>query len=218
MERRIKITRSTGATIGLAIGAVITLGISILLFVKIAGGQFRLGLATIWGIAAALLLLATWFLLLGVVSANLAACPSCGARLSQLSAKSNDGILCRRCWAYLEGSDGMLWRTDENRVADKPIFCSPLPESPIFPVRCCVCGRAEVHLEKISSLLGTSSRAFPSNRWVSADVPHCAEHEGGAQLGGDQDDPYIKFRSLSYLRAFCQKNNTKPGHYRRVKG
>lgn len=218
MERRTKITRSRGATIGFAISAIITLGISALLIVKIARGQFRLGLAMVWGIAAALLLLATVFLLLMSVKANSATCPSCGTRLSQLSAKSNDGILCRNCWAYLEGSDGMLWRTDENRVADEPIFSSPLPESPIFPDKCCVCGRADVHLEKISSLMGTSRSNYPSNRWISADVPHCAKHEGGAQLGGDQDDPYIKFRSLPYLRAFCQMNRTNPGHFRRAKG
>jgi hypothetical protein len=173
MKRRTKITRSRGATIGFAIGVVITLGISVLLFVKIAGGQFRLGLATVWAIAAALLLLAAWFLLSGAVNANSAACPSCGVRLSQLSAKSNDAILCCNCWAFLEGSDGMFWRTDENRVANDPIFSSPLPESPVFPDRCCVCSRADVHLEKIRSLMGTASSLYPSNRWVSADVPHC---------------------------------------------
>ena len=215
VEGRTKITRSKGVTIGCSIGAVITLSISVLLFVKIAEGQFRLGLATIWAIAVALLLLATWLLLLGAVNAGSAACPACGEWLSGLGTNSNDGILCHSCRIYLEGSDGMLWRTDENRVADKPIFCSPLPKDPVFPDECCVCGRADTNLDKISRLLGTARGSYPSNRWVSVYVPHCAEHEGGAQVDGDQEDPYIKFRSYSYLRAFCGMNGTKPGRYSR---
>jgi hypothetical protein len=215
MKQRTKITRSGRATITYSIGAVVTLGIAVLLFAEIAEGRFRLGLATLWGIAAVLLLLAAIFLVLMSVNANSATCPACGARLSQLSAKLNDGVLCRDCRIYLEGSGGMLWRTDENRVADQPIFCSPLPEGPVFPERCCVCGRARAHLEKVSSFMGTASSLYPSNRWVSVEVPHCASHEGGAQLDGDQDDPYIKFRSYPYLRAFCQTNNTEPGRFRR---
>jgi hypothetical protein len=215
MEQPSKITRSRGATIGYLIGAAVTLGISILLFAMIVAGRFRLGLAVLWGIAAVLLLLAALFLKSMSANANSAACPACGARLSQLSAKSNDGILCRHCQTFLEGIDGMLWRTDQNRVADQLIFCSPLPEDPVFPDRCCVCGRANTHLEKISSLMGSGPSPNPSNRWVSVDVPHCAEHNGGAQMGGDQDDPYIEFRSYPYLRAFCQMNSTDPGRFRR---
>ena len=214
MEERTKITRSWNATVGYGIGAVVVVGILIVLFIKIAEGRFKFRLAVLVGVGIVLLFLATLFLLVMSLNANAANCPACGKRLNGLSAKSNDGILCHNCRTYVEGSDGMIWRTDENRVAEKPMFCSPLPEEPVFPNQCCVCGGASTHLEKISRLLGTARSPNPSNRWVSVDVPHCADHEGGAQVAGDQEDPYIKFRSYPYLRAFCQMNRTVPGHYR----
>jgi hypothetical protein len=216
MEQRTKIIRSKGATIGSSIFAAVALGISVWLFVRIAEGRYKPGFAVVIGIGAVLLLLAGLFLIFMSINAGSAACPTCGERLSWLGTKSNDGVLCSNCRTYLEGSSGELWRTDENRVADKPIFCSSLPETPVFPGVCCVCGQANVHMDKITSLMGNTRGSF--NRWVTVYVPHCIEHEDGAKLGGDQDDPYIKFCSLPYLRSFCRMNGTEPGRYRRAKG
>ena len=211
MEQRTKITRSWGATIGYLIGAIVALAISVLLFMTIAEGPITIGIALIPAVVALILL----FMSFG--GAGFAACPACGARLSGLSTKANDGVLCLNCRTYSEGSDGMLSRTEENRVADEPIFSSPLPEQFNFPDGCCVCGRAEAGREKVSlqtlqaSSAVTAPAGLTSYTRVSVEVPHCAEHAGGARLTGTPDNPHIKFRSYPYLRAFCQMNGTTPG-------
>jgi hypothetical protein len=213
MEKRTtKISRSWGATIGYLIGAVVTMGISIVLFMTIVEGPFTLGIALIPAILALILL----FMSFG--GAGQASCPICGEQLGGLSTKSNDGILCAKCHRYSEGKDGLLWPTDENRIADEPIFTSPLPERFTFPSSCCVCGKPEVNREKISlrmqnasSVATVAAVGVTTSTTVSVEVPHCAEHKGGARLSGTPQSTHIRFRSYPYLSAFCQANDTIPG-------
>jgi hypothetical protein len=213
MEKRTtKISRSWGATIGYLIGAIVALGISIALFMSIVEGPFTFGFALIPAIVALILL----FMSFG--GAGTSTCPICGAQLSGLSTKSNDGVLCASCHRYSEGKDGLLCPTDENRIADEPIFSSPLPEQFTFPGECCICAKPGVSREKISLRMQNSSSVVTAatvgvttSTTVSVEVPHCAEHKGGARLSGTPQATHIKFRSYPYLSAFCQVNGTTPG-------
>jgi hypothetical protein len=212
MERRTtKISRSWGATIGFLIGAIVALGISIALFMSIVEGPVTLGIALIPAILALILLLMSFG------GAGHTTCPVCDAQLSGLSTKSNDGFLCANCHRYSEGKDGLLWATDENRIADEPIFSSPLPEQFNFPSGCCVCVKPEVSREKISFRTQNASSALTAvtvglttSTTISVEVPHCAEHKEGARLSATPQTTIIRFRSYPYLRAFCQMNGTTP--------
>jgi hypothetical protein len=207
-----KISRSWGATIGYLIGAIVALGISIALFMSIVEGPVTFGFALIPAIVAIILV----FMSFGGAGAS--TCPICGAQLSGLSTKSNDGVLCASCHRYSEGKDGSLWQTDENRIADEPIFTSPLPEKFTFPSECCVCGKPGVSREKISLRMQNASSALTgatvgvtTSTTVSVEVPHCVEHKEGARLTGTPQSTHIRFRSYPYLSAFCQMNGTIPG-------
>jgi hypothetical protein len=212
MEKRTtKISRSWGATIGYLIGAIVALVISIALFMSIVEGPVTFGIALIPAILALILL----FMSFG--GAGQTTCPVCDAQLSGLGTKSNDGVLCASCHRYSEGKDGSLWPTDENRIADEPIFSSPLPEQFTFPGECCVCGKPEVSREKISLRMQNASSAVTaatvgvtSSTTVSVEVPHCSEHKAGARLSGTPQATLIRFRSYPYLSAFCQMNGTTP--------
>lgn len=213
MERRTtKISRSWGATVGYLIGAVVALGISVLLFMTIVEGPVTVGIALIPAVLAIILLVMSFS------GSGVSTCPGCGAALGGLSTKANDGVLCDGCHKYMEGKDGQLWQTDENRVADDPLFSSPLPAEFNFPAGCCVCQKPEERREKITLRMQNASSAITApvagvttTSTVSVEVPHCAEHKEGARLSGSTDKPHIKFRSYPYLRAFCQLNGTTVG-------
>lgn len=212
MEKKtITISRSWGATIGFLIGGVALLGVSVLLFMTFVEGPVTLGFALIPAIVALILLGMSFG------GAGTGACPGCDTPLSGLSTKKNDGVLCGSCYRYAEGQSGSLWLTDENRIADDPMFSSPLPDKFSFPQGCCVCGNAETNREKISfttqnasSALTASTIGVTTNTKISVEVPHCAEHKGGARLSATPKSPLIRFRSYPYLRAFCQLNGTSP--------
>ncbi|MCU1265896.1 MAG: hypothetical protein JWM21_2214 [Acidobacteria bacterium] len=213
MEKRTtRIARSWGATIGYLIGAIVAFGVAILLFMTIVEGAISFGFALIPAILALILL----FMSFGGAGAT--TCPGCDAQLGGLSTKSNDGVLCAGCHRYSEGKDGLLWQTDENRIADDPVFTSPLPAQFTFPQGCCVCGQPEVRREKItlrmqnaSSVVTVAAVGVTTSTTVSVEVPHCAEHKEGARLSGTPQSTHIRFRSYPYLRAFCQVNGTTPG-------
>jgi hypothetical protein len=211
-QKKTTISRSWGATIGYLIGGVVALGLSVLLFMTIVEGPITLGFALIPAIIALVLL----YMSFG--GAGTGACPGCGASLSGLGTKANDGVVCGSCHRYAEGQNGSLWLTDETRIADDPLFSSPLPEQFSFPPGCCVCGNAETNREQISfttqnasSVLTASTIGVTTNTKISVEVPHCAEHKGGARLSATPKSPLIRFRSYPYLRAFCQLNGTTPG-------
>jgi hypothetical protein len=213
MEKRTtKISRSWGATVGFLIGGIVALGISAVVFMTISEGPVTFGIALIPAIVGLILVGMSFG------GSGRTTCPACDAQLGGLSTKSNDGVLCLNCHRHSEGKDGLLWPTDENRIADEPIFSSPLPEQFTFLSGCCACGRPEVGREKIilrmqnnSSALTAATVGVTTSTTVSVEVPHCAEHEGGARLSGTPQSTHIKFRSYPYLSAFCQMNGTIPG-------
>jgi len=86
-QQKSTITRSWKATFGYLIGAIVCLGLCVLLFWTIASGPVTVGIALIPGIVALILL---WMALSG---SGTCACPGCGKELSGLSTGSNDGVL-----------------------------------------------------------------------------------------------------------------------------
>jgi hypothetical protein len=213
MEKRTtKVTRSWGATIGYMIGAIIALGVCVLLSITIAEGPVTVGIALIPGILGIILL----FMSFG--GSGTSTCPVCDAPLAGLSTKSNDGVLCDACHNYVEGKGGLLRQTDADRVAEEPLFGSPLPDQFNFPPGCCVCGAPEARREQIkfrtqnaSSVLTAPTVGITTSTEVSVAVPHCVAHKDGARLSATPKNTVIKFRSYPYLRDFCQLNGTTPG-------
>jgi hypothetical protein len=207
-----KVTRSWGATVGYLVGALVALALCVLLFMTIADGPFTVGIALLPGIVGIILLCMSFS------GSGTSTCPGCAAPLAGLSTKSNDGILCAACHNYAEGKDGLLRQTDAGRVAEEPLFSSPLPAEFNFPPGCNVCGEPEAGREQIklrmqnaSSALTASTVGVTTYTEVSVAVPHCAAHKGGARLTGTPKGAHIKFRSYPYLRAFCRLNGTTPG-------
>ena len=213
MEKKTtKVTRSWGTTIACLVGALVALAVSILLFVTIVEGPITIGIALIPAFVALILLYVAFS------GSGTSSCPVCGAVLSGLNTKTNDGVLCDGCHNFVEGKEGSLWQTDLGRIADEPLFGSPLPAEFKFPPGCCVCGAPDTEREKIklrmqnaSSAITASTVGVTTSTEVSVDVPHCAAHKGGARLSASPKNTHIKFRSYPYLRAFCQLNNTTPG-------
>jgi hypothetical protein len=130
-----RIQRSSGATIGYAVGGLIAIGVSGLLFWLIASGPISLGIALCPGIVGLILF---W---MAVAGSGVAPCPGCGAKIDGLSTGSNDGVLCPGCKKFLEGKEGGLRVTEESRVADSSLFGVGMPESFSWPEGCCVCGQ-----------------------------------------------------------------------------
>jgi len=216
-----KVARSWKATFGNLIGALVALALSGLLFKTIADGAITIGIALLPGVLGLVLL----YMAFG--GSGHAACPSCGAALSGLSTGANDGVLCEKCLAFAEGTQGTLTATDPSRVADKPVFGTVLPAQYHWPQGCCVCGASPTQGQKIRTnlqnhgsamaLLGVSAATGGAVTGragytaVEVEVPHCASHKEGAMLadaGGGRAK--IHFRSYPYLRAFCQQNGTQP--------
>jgi hypothetical protein len=181
MEKRTtKITRSWGATVGYLIGALVALALCVLLFMTIAEGPVTVGIALLPGIIG----LTSLYMSFG--GSGTSSCPLCAAPIAGVSTKANDGVLCDACHNYVEGQGGLLWQTDAERVAEEPLFSSPLPERFNFPPGCCVCGAPEAGREQIkfrtqnaSSALTAPTVGLTTYTEVSVAVPHCAAHKGG---------------------------------------
>jgi hypothetical protein len=214
------ITRSWKTTINYLIAAVVSAVVAALMFKYVASGLITVGFSCIPAVLALI------FLFMAISGAGECQCPGCGKPLDGLSTGSNDGVLCPACLHYFEGKGGLLWATDESRIADSPQFTSPLPESFSFPEGCCVCGKPETHRQPISmttqngggTAAGLATNALTdgvltgsSRTRTTVEVPHCAEHKDGASLTGTKEKTHIRFRSYPYLRAFCELNQTKPG-------
>jgi hypothetical protein len=219
-QTRSTIVRSWKTTITFLIAAVLVGALAGLLFKTIVIGPITAGIACFPALIALILL---WMAISG---AGECPCPGCAKQLDGLSTGSNDGILCKACLRYFEGTGGQIWATDESRVAATPTFTSPIPEKFAFPDMCCVCGKPQTHRQSISmttqntsgSLKGLAAGALTdgmisgsSSTRTTVEVPHCAEHKDGASLTGTKEKVHIRFRSYPYLRAFCEMNDTKPG-------
>src|SRR5438128_2548559 len=131
LQTRSQIKRSWKSTMNSLIIAVISLGVSVLLFMFIASGPITIGIALIPAVVALI------FFYMAISGAGETTCPGCQKPLSGLSTGSNDGVLCANCHSYFEGKNGELWATEPSRIADSPTFASPLPETFAFPETCC---------------------------------------------------------------------------------
>jgi len=205
------ITRNWKSTFTSLIIAAICLALSVILLLTIASGPVTIGIALI---PAVLFFI---FLFSAISGAGEATCPNCSKPIDGLSTKSNDGVLCQSCHRYVEGKDGHLWTTEESRIADNPLFTSPLPETFAFPEGCCVCGKPATHKQTIeyrtqnaSSAITAPTVGVTTTTKITVEVPHCDEHKDGAALTSATKGTGIRFRSYPYLRAFCALNNTTP--------
>ena len=220
-QKTTAIRRNWRATMGYLAGAILSMGLSVLLFVTIVEETITFAIALIPFILSIILFYMSY------CGAGEASCPSCDKIVSGLSTGSNDGILCPECTNYLEGKGGKLWITDHSRIADSPVFSSPLPDEFSFPDGCCVCGSPATHNESVSANIqsdkstaamagvtvlsgGAVSGRAGYTEWT-VQVPHCDSHKQGASLGSlGSGKVKISFKSLPYLQAFCKTNNTKP--------
>lgn len=219
-QNKSPIVRSWKTTIGYIAAAVIAAAISALLFKTIASGAITIGISLIPAVLAIILMV------MAMSGAGVCQCPGCGSPMSGLSTGNNDAKLCTQCHHYFEGKDGMLWATDESRVADTPLYASPLPEQFGFPDVCCVCGKPPTHRQPVSmttqntpgtvkglAVTGLTDGLVTSTSRTrtTVEVPHCDEHKDGASLTGTAQNTHIRFRSYPYLRSFCEMNKTTPG-------
>ena len=215
-----RIRRSASSTLGSLIGGLVAAAVSALLFWQIVEGPITLGFALIPAIIALVLF---WT---AVSGSGTAPCPGCGAQVGGLSMGANDGVLCAGCRKFLEGKAGTLQVTDEQRVADSPTFGTVLPESFSWPEQCCLCAQPATRREALSISVpsaatagknlavdavtgGVLTRTGGGTRYT-VEVPHCAEHQHGAELGSHTHGVKIRFRSYPFLRAFCALNQIDP--------
>jgi hypothetical protein len=212
MAAKTHITRNWKSTFNYLILSVVSAGVSVLLFMYFAEGIITAAISCVPAVLAII------FLFMSISGASETTCPNCKKPLSGLSTGSNDGVLCDGCHLYFEGKNAELWQTDPARIADSPIFSSPVPEKFILPDLCCVCGAPSTQKIKVtltttnaSSALTATTIGVTTSTRTTIEVPHCADHKDGADLTGTQDRPHIKFRSYPYLRAFCEANQTTPG-------
>ena len=215
-----RIQRSASSTIGSLIGGLVAAVISGLLFWLIVEGPITIGIALCPAIVAIILF---WT---AVSGSGVAPCPGCGAQVTGLSTGSNDGVLCAGCKKFLEGKAGILQVTDPQRVADSPLFGTVLPESFAWPEMCCLCAQPATRREAVSVSLpsaastgknlavdvlsGGAVTSTGGGTRYTVEVPHCAAHQHGAELGSHTQGVKIRFRSYPYLRAFCELNKTSP--------
>ena len=216
-----RIERSKGATVGYAVGGLVSFGLSALLFWQIVEGAISFGIALVPGILALILFGRA------IAGSGVAPCPGCGARITGLSTKSNDGVHCTGCKKFSEGKEGNLQMTPESRVADTPLFSTALPDSFTWPEGCCVCTKPATQREPISISLPSAPSAAKAigvtaitggvlaqtagGTKYTVQIPHCGDHKDGASLGALSGARVrILFRSYPYLRSFCELNKTSP--------
>jgi hypothetical protein len=214
-----RVVRSWSKTLGRLIGGLVCLAICVVMFKNLADGAITVGFSLIPGILG--------LVLIGVAigGSATAPCPSCGKTIESLGTGSNDGTCCSACHAYVEGTHGELWVTDAARVADRPIFATKLNPQLAWPDGCCVCGQPATRGLPVSATRAKSGQnaaiavatggavLATSSTKLTIEVPHCAQHDDGAQLnaGSNASEMRILFRSYPYLRSFCERNGTQPG-------
>jgi hypothetical protein len=198
MGGRVYIQRSLRETIRAVVTSVVCLSLGVYLIVYQYQSLFPLFLS------AFLVPLGCYSLFQAYSSSSVAPCPSCGHEIAEL-ARNNEGVLCRHCDNFLEGSDGWLEVTSPDRIAGKHLFGAPLGKS--WPNECCVCGGTAT----TSNHAVTDFKAgkYAPTQSITVDVPYCNQHRHGAYLRL-RPSPQIFFRSLKYLRAYCAANQSRP--------
>lgn|SRR5262245_51849802 len=217
MPRLIRTSSNLGRRLRLLFAGVVAGAVSALLIANDFIEGLITGLIALLPAMLALVMLVAAFKQAGT---GHCACPNCGALLDALDLSSNAAVLCEACHHYFEATGRALHEIGPERVAGRPLFRSPLPRNAGFPDICCVCGAEARRTDEIlltsvetESWQSGSGGAGETHSWkaTSARVPYCNNHSNGAVLGlYPRLGPYIKFKSYSYLRAFCQLNGTHP--------
>jgi hypothetical protein len=138
------------------------------------------------------------------------ACPGCAARLESLRPADNDGVCCKDCGRYSEGSNGELWLTSMDRIADEPLFGAPMFENVVFPSCCCVCLAAATREQEVGiQVVHRSTAGFKERKHFRYLVPYCADHRNAVVMR--PTSPFVViFRSYPYLRMYCEANGVRP--------
>ena len=156
---------------------------------------------------------------------GIATCPIDGTTLSVGSGLNE----CPKCRHFFENQAGKLREIDHDTVKGLPFFGIPWAEiSDHMPPLCCACGAPATRTVavRMETPLGTGVITTRAARF-SIEMPHCASHENGADIGSDSrrramDDPKrtvtddsesflaIRVRSYAFYRAFMRLSG-KPG-------
>ncbi len=145
-----------------------------------------------------------------------APCPGCGAPLKFQFAKQARILQCASCGLWSEGTETMAPVPDE-RVADFPVFSSPLPEGEVrWPandageVVCSMCDRPArfIKIEGMDPVRALGSMVLPVSVSTvhSIMVPVCDEHHDGVALLVSGSQSALGFRSRAYQLRFCAVN------------
>lgn len=159
---------------------------------------------------------------------GVAFCPECGMRITGLFMKDNSARQCKGCGGYVESKAGRLIMASDEALAEFPTFRAGCPPTIEWPPGCCVCGApatraVDVQLKERqdgplagdvavrAATLGTMKLSQESTHVVQ--VPHCQQHQNGAELvrASDEDGAGLDllFRSNAYCQAFRKLNQHK---------
>lgn len=148
------------------------------------------------------------------------------ARLSALTGEADKYNACEACWTYFEGKDALTAMAPDS-VAPSPAFRAPLPYEDLryatagasigqivapgaqervveakWPARCAACGRASTKSERVAQTVvvqGQGMGGVVSKRvTLVAQVPHCAEHSGGAAFAQSQGGWTLASQSYAF--------------------
>lgn len=220
-----RIQRDKKKTARNLLGAFVLLGLAYW-FVANSDGHSRASaymMAGLTGIPALILLYRAGTM------ASVGECPSCDMYLLGISGGSNEGLLCEYCSSYVEGKNGLLSVTPDDRVSSYHLYRSEIPDQVQWPEGCCVCREAVTRVlqaqitEKRDASMGKNLAAgvatlgtmkMTEATTTRLEVPHCSEHTDGAvlEVASDADmlNPAIAFRAHGYLKDFCELNQTRP--------
>lgn len=147
-------------------------------------------------------------------------CPDCGMRLTGLYMDDNEGRECRSCGGYVESTGGLLSMAGADALSSTPTFRASCPERIDWPEGCCVCGapatrQIAAKLEEKqdaplagdvavrAATLGTMKLEQTSTH--SVQVPHCSDHDDGAELVRARDEDGAGLELLFRSNAYCQR-------------
>jgi hypothetical protein len=163
-----------------------------------------LGIATIpvvvlaswitWIASIFLSLFGIGMLMLAFEFPGVADCPGCGKKMYGFSLDGdNIGHQCEGCRLFVSSHKGQVMPLPEHWSAIIPTFGVVVGGAPSEPPEiCCVCA-------------APATRKLPvlKDKKPYLDMPHCAEHEGGARAGKHGHDGVVYVRSLAFARAWA---------------